>query len=213
VTPLTLRGAGVVEEATEAGARIHEGVGSAPPRGSPLPSHRPARVAVWLLALVAGSAGAVEVSYSVLNLADTQPGHDRWLYEYQLGAFPFDAGYGFTVYFDPDLYTALQSALPAPGSDWDAILRQPDVDLGSDGFYDAEALFADPSADAVFRVSFEWLGTGTPGEQAFAVREPDPSFAVVQSGTTGVPEPTALVQHASAVLSLAALASNRRPRC
>lgn len=178
-----------------------------------MPLHRPARVAIWLLALVAGSARAVEVSYSVQNVADTQLGHDLWRSEYRLDAFPFDAGYGFTVYFDPELYTALQTALPAPGSDWDAIVRQPDAGLGSDGFYDAEALFDDPSADAVFRVSFEWLGTGTPSEQVFEVREPEPSFAVVQSGTTVTPEPATLVQHTSAVLSLAALALRGRPRC
>ena len=178
-----------------------------------MPLHRPARVTIWLLALVAGPAHAVQVSYSVLNLADTQPGRDRWGYEYRLDEFPFEAGYGFTVYFDPELYTALQTALSAPGSDWDAILGRPDIDLGSDGFYDAEALFDDPSTTAVFRVSFEWLGTGTPGEQAFAVREPNPSFAVVQSGTTVVPESAALLQHASAVLSMAALAFHRRPRC
>jgi hypothetical protein len=178
-----------------------------------LPLYRSAHVAVSLLALAAGSARAVEVSYSVQDVVDTQLGHDRWRYEYRLDAFPFAAGYGFTVYFDPELYTALQTGLPAPGSDWDAIVRESDAGLGSDGFYDAEALFDDPSADAVFRVSFEWLGTGTPGEQAFEVREPDPSFAVEQSGTTVVPEPATLVQHASAVLSLAALARRGRPRC
>ena len=174
---------------------------------------RPARSAFCVLALVAGSARAVEISASPVNLVDTQPGHDRWRYDYQLDAFPFAAGYGFTVYFDPELYTALQTALPAPGSDWDAIIRQPDAGLGSDGFYDAEGLFDAPSADTVFRVSFEWLGAGTPGEQAFEVREPEPSFVVVQSGTTLVPEPAALAQHATAMLSLAALVCQARPRC
>ena len=174
---------------------------------------RSASVAISLLALFAGSARAVELSYSVHNVADTEPGHDRWRYEYRLDAFPFDAGYGFTVYFDPELYTDLQTALPTPGSDWDAIVRQPDAGLGSDGFYDAEALFGDPSAHAVFRVSFEWLGLGTPSEQLFEVREPEPSFAVVQSGTTVVPEPATLAQHASALLSLAALVLRWRPRC
>ncbi len=178
-----------------------------------MPLHRPARVALSLLALVAGSAQAVEVSYGVSDLIDTQLGHDRWRYEYRIDAFPFDAGYGFTVCFDPELYTDLQMSLPAPGSDWDAVVRQPDVGLGSDGFYDAEALFDDPSAGAAFRVSFEWQGAGTPGEQDFEVREPDPSFAVVQSGTTVVPEPAVLVQHASAVLSLTALAAHGRSRC
>ncbi len=166
-----------------------------------------------MLTLVAGNAYAVELSYAARNLADTEQGHDRWRYEYRLDEFPFDMGYGFTVYFDPELYAALETAPLAPGPDWDAIVGPPDINLGSDGFYDAEALVGDPSANVVFRIDFEWLGVGTPGEQAFAVREPDPSFAVVQSGTTVVPEPAVLVEHASAVLSMTALAFHRRPRC
>ena len=178
-----------------------------------MPLLRTARSTICLLALVAGSADAVEISATAQNLADAQPGHDRWRYEYRLDAFPFDAGYGFTVYFDPALYTDLQVAAPAPGVDWDAIVRQPDTGLGSDGFYDAEARFDDSTTTAVFRVSFEWLGAGTPGAQPFEVREPAPSFAAVASGTTTVPEPAALVQHMSAVLSLAALALQGRSRC
>ncbi len=181
--------------------------------GCHLPLPRLARAALYLLPLVAATARAVEISADAQNVADTQVGHDRWRYEYRLDEFPFDAGYGFTVYFDPELYTALQVSAPAPGADWDAIVRQPDAALGSDGFYDAEALFDDPSASAVFRVSFEWLGTGTPGEQSFEVREPEPSFAVVESGTTIVPEPAALLQHVSSVLSIAALAAHGRARC
>lgn len=174
---------------------------------------RTARSSIGLLALFAGSASAVEISSSVQDLADVQPGHDRWRYEYRLDEFPFDAGYGFTVYFDPALYADLQVATPAPGADWDAIVRQPDTGLGSDGFYDAEARFDDSAPTAFFRVSFEWLGAGTPGAQPFEVREPEPSFAAVATGTTTVPEPAALVRHASAVLSLAALALHGRSRC
>jgi hypothetical protein len=169
----------------------------------------PARIALVLLALLgAGSAQAVEVSYTVQNLSG-----NRWLYAYRLDEFPYAAGYGFSVYFDPELYASLSTALPGPGSDWDPVVVQPDPGLSSDGLYDAEALFDDSTPDAVFRVSFDWLGGGTPGAQSFVVREPSPSFAAVEEGTTFAPEPALLAQHAGTLLSLAALAARGRSRC
>jgi hypothetical protein len=56
-------------------------------------------------------------------------------------------------------------------------------------------------------VSFVWLGPGAPGPQAFDVREPDPSFEVVESGTTVLPEPAGISLGMGA---LAALAATRR---
>ena len=165
--------------------------------------------AVLLLLSSAGSAHAVEVTASREHL-----GGDRWLYSYELDAFPHTTGYGFTVYFDPEQYAALTpAAAPAPGSDWDAVVLQPDPGLGAEGYYDAQALFDDSTVDTVFRVSFDWFGIGLPGPQPFEVREPAPSFEVVESGMTIVPEPAALAQHAGTLLSLAAMAARGRSRC
>ena len=167
--------------------------------------HSSIRAAIVLLALAgAGQAQAVQVYYTVQNL-----GGNRWLYAYRLDAFPYSGGYGFSVFFDPALHAAISTAAPAPGSDWDALVVQPDPALGADGFYDAEALYDDATIAAVFRVSFDWLGAGTPGDQVFEVREPAPSFAAVESGTTRAPEPTPWVQAATAVLALAARRSRR----
>jgi hypothetical protein len=168
---------------------------------------RPLVSLVALAALAAAPAGAVVVTYFPRDVADVVPGEDRWEYAFQVDGFAsYGAGYGFTVRFDPDHYAALDPDPTVPPQ-WDAITAEPDPDLGDDGFYDAEALVDAPNAAAVFRVSFVWLGTGTPGAQPFDVREPSPSFEVVESGTTVLPEPAGLSLGASA---LAALAATRR---
>lgn len=165
----------------------------------------------WLLALWVGvsaaPAAAVIVSYVPRNLPDELPGEDRWQHQYRLDTFPYDAGYGFTVYFDPGLYADLDPTPPSPGPDWDALGFEPDPNLGEPGFYDAEALVGDPATSAVFTIAFRWLGEGTPGPQPFDVREPAPSYAVVESGTTVAPEAGGVLAGASA---LAALAARRR---
>ena len=173
-------------------------------------SRLPARIAIALLVLCsAAPARAVQVYYTVENLSG-----NRWLYVYELDRFPYATGCGFTVHFDPELYEDLSTAQPAPGSDWEPAVVQPDAGLGADGLYDVEALYDDSTSAAVFRVSFDWLGVGTPGDQPFEVREPFPSFATVESGTTLAPEPAALAQHAGTLLALAALLAARgRSRC
>jgi hypothetical protein len=119
---------------------------------------------------------------SVTDLPDEPEAGDRWLYAYWLDEFPYDAGWGFSVFFDPALYAGLEAAAPGPGPAWDPITIDPDPGLGAFGVYDAEALGDAPPVDVVFRVRFKWLGLGEPGEQPFEVR--DPSLAVVESGTT-----------------------------
>jgi hypothetical protein len=158
-----------------------------------------------LLTLLAAPAAAVVVSYAAQNLADEVGGEDLWAYQYRLDEFPFDAGYGFTVYFDPDLYADLETTPPSPGPDWDALGFEPDPNLGDPGFYDAEALADDPTTGVVFTIAFRWLGVGTPGPQPFEVREPAPSYAMVENGTTVLPEASRVVMGVSALAALATL--------
>jgi hypothetical protein len=153
-----------------------------------------------LCAALAAPAAAVEIAY----FAAPAPGAGRWTYFYALDEFPYDAGYGFTVYFDPELYADLDPNPLAPGEDWDAISVEPDAQLGEEGFYDAEALVDLPSVAASFSVSFRWLGAGDPGAQPFEVREPAPSFGVVESGISVAPEPGACGFGAAALVALAA---------
>jgi hypothetical protein len=133
----------------------------------------------------AAPARAVQVAYRATPL-----GGDLWVYEYGLDAFPYETGYGVTVYFDPELYAELEAGA-APDADWDALAVEPDPNLGEDGFYDAEALRDQPSVSAALEVTFRWLGQGAPGPQPFEVREPPPSFGAIETGTTVAPEPGA----------------------
>jgi hypothetical protein len=162
------------------------------------------RILVSLVAFAAAPAGAIVVTYFPRDVADAVPGEDRWEYAFRIDDFaPYGAGYGFTVRFEPDLYAALDPDPQSPPQ-WDAITAEPDANLGDDGLYDAGALVDAPSAAAVFHVSFVWLGTGTPGPQSFDVREPDPSFEVVESGTTVLPEPAGISLGMGALATLAA---------
>jgi hypothetical protein len=76
---------------------------------------------------------------------------------------------------------------------WDQVTVDHDLIFGIpvDGFYDA---LAQDSGIAVggsvggFSVAFDWFGVGTPGAQRFEIVDPL-TFAVLDSGLTGIPEP------------------------
>ena len=159
------------------------------------------------LALVAPPAGAVEIAYQAIDLADAVPGDDRWLYRYWIDDFPYDAGTGFTIHFAPALYALLEPG-PAP-SDWDVVVLDPDLALGADGLFDAQALVGAPPTLGTFSVSFVWLGDGTPGAQPFEVREPAPSFEAIETGDTVAPEPASLALASAAIASIAAARRSR----
>jgi hypothetical protein len=159
-----------------------------------------------LAAASAGTAGAVEISYRVQDLPDTLPGSDLWRIEYRLDDFPYEAGYGFTIWFDPALYEALQDPPPAAGPGWDALVAQPDPFL-DDGYYDVEASIDSPSVSSAFVLTFAWLGSGSPAEQPFEIREP--GLEVLEEGlTVPAPEPSPAAGPAGLV-GLAALAARR----
>ena len=107
--------------------------------------------------------------HEVTDVADTSPGEDVWQYSYTLGDFTFAAGQGFTVFFDRALFSQLQIPPPFVNGDWDPLTIQPDIPLGSDGFYDALALRNAPSLADPFKVKFVWLGTGSPSVPPFVI--------------------------------------------
>lgn len=153
--------------------------------------------------LVTTHALGTTIYYVPSDLADVAPGEDLWRYQYFVHDFAFSENQGFTVYFDRNIYRALQSPPPSAGSDWDVITLQPDLNLPDDGAYDALALVDNPSLPGSFLVDFVYLGAGTPGSQPFDVNQfaPDGSFdGVLDSGfTLSIPEP------ATGLLSLSAL--------
>jgi hypothetical protein len=170
--------------------------------------------ALILLALgltLPGSAQALAIRFESIDLADLLPGEDLREYRYQVSEFPFAAGHGFSILFEPDSYGRLDDPPPV-NADWDVLVLQPDPQLPDDGLYDALALAPNPSVADPFVVSFVWLGAGDPGPQPFVVY--DPSFQVVASGETAVvPEPSGAAMLAAALLtSFAAFHGRRRDR-
>lgn len=148
---------------------------------------QPRIVALLLGLLFADAASATTISFVVTDLADTTSGQDLWQYEYTVGGRTFDAGFGFSVGFDFEFYTALENPPQQVSADWDIIALQPDLNLPDFGLYDALAIADSASLTQPFVVTFVWLGQGTPGAQPFVVY--DPSFATIETGTT-VPEPS-----------------------
>jgi hypothetical protein len=144
---------------------------------------------------MAAPAQAVTVFFEVTDLPDALPGEDLYRYEYSLSDFPFPAGHGFSILFDPALYASLESPPPPVGPDWDILSIQPDPGLPDDGLYDALALVDTPATLSGFTIEFVWLGNGGPGSQPFLIY--DSTFETIDSGQTrprlvAVPEPPAL---------------------
>jgi len=124
-------------------------------------------------------AQAVTVTYTVTPLGGTS-----WRYDYSIEndtlAGPIEE---FTIYFPPNLYSTLAGG-SVPG--WDILIIQPDPQLPDDGFYDALTLgsgIAQGANASGFSVTFNFLGQGTPGAQAFEVVDPV-TFAPLFSGST-----------------------------
>ena len=138
------------------------------------------------------------IQTQAIDLADTTPGQDLWQYQYVLSGFTFQTGQGFSVFFDPLLYTDLQNPQPSLSPLWSVLAVQPDVILNQPGFFDSQALVNSPSLTDIFRVDFVWLGQGAPGLQTFNTYAAN--FSTLSSGSTVVPEP-----HALALLSLGVL--------
>jgi len=142
---------------------------------------------------------ATTISYTALNLTDAQPDEDLWQYSYTLSGSTFNRDYGFTIYFDENLYAELDN--PLAGADWDPIFWQPDSSIPTSGAYDALALSDNSSLLEVFTIDYLWLGLGTPGSQLFEVYTFDSSGSVVilEEGRTiadqaaPIPEPSSVL--------------------
>lgn len=143
-------------------------------------------------------------SAAVISFTQTLLGGTQWRYDYSVAATATDSTIDeFTIFFDPLRYAnlVLESAPPS----LDALVIQPDTQIPADGFFDVLVLNGgiNPGTSlGPFSVSFDFLGTGTPGAQRFDIVDPN-TFSTLSTGfttpaviapppTSNVPEPDSL---------------------
>jgi len=149
----------------------------------------------------ANSAHAIEITYDTVDLPDIVVGEDLWQYTYTVNDYVFNTDNIFSIYFDHQLYSDLQNPVPSVNADWNLETFQPINSLSVAGVYDALSLANGASLADPFTVSFNWLGNGTPGAQAFDLY--DNNFNTVASGfTSPVPEPSSILLMLSGLLGL-----------
>lgn len=152
-------------------------------------------------------AGATAILYALDDLPDDGSG-DRVRYTYFVSERSFATGERFSILFDPVLFKAIETPAPPVGAEWGTLVLQPDDGLPSAGRYEGIATGDAASLVDGFQIIAILAASGRAGAQTFEVF--DPSFQVVESGTTAlIPEPGA---GALLGLGLGALAKLRRVR-
>ncbi len=160
------------------------------------------------MAATAAAWAAPTVIFSATDLFDLSPGQDLWRYEYTVSG-PVDAFGSINLLFSPTLYAGLGSQTLDPNLS--LIDLQPDASAPADGIVYISPLSALLAADtAALSVDFIWLGgaLNAPGSQTFQVVD---SFGFPAGGGVSrllnggtVPEPSALLLAATALLALSA---------
>jgi len=171
-------------------------------------------LSVLPLLLLASSAFADTITYDVTNIAG-----NTWQYDYTVentGATCCDIE-SFTIFFEVFLYESL-SIIASP-TDWDPLVAQPDTGLPDDGFADWLYLGFNTGIEfgetlGGFSAVFNFLGTGTPGDQFFTINDPF-DFLELSNGVTelavSVPEPSSITLFAFGLFLIAICSRRRRP--
>jgi hypothetical protein len=138
----------------------------------------------WLAAPAGVLADGTEVQYQVTNVSG-----DEWQYSYAIqDSVPFVANEALTVTFYAALYTNMDSAPPSPAG-WSAFSAPSDTTLMFDGIYTAAANADGASLSGPFTITFDYLGSGTPGSQPFSIDLFDSNGNLLSNVTTGVTTP------------------------
>ena len=167
--------------------------------------------AVGLAVMTASAAWAAPtVIFVATDLADTTAGQDLWRYAYTITG-PVDAFGSVNLLFSPASYAQLVSQ--TSDANLNLLDSQPDTGLPADGIVSITPLSGLLATDtAALSVDFVWLGGvgSTPGTQAFSTVDGNGGDAGsgrtrLQSSGGNVPEPSALLLTATALLGLLAL--------
>ena len=148
-------------------------------------------IIVFLLTINTFADSLSQIRYEAVDL-----GMGQWQYTYEVKNLGLADGIGeFTIWFDYGKYNNLQIKTPNPPlGNWNQVVWQPDPVLHDAGGYDAIAnslrITLGQSVYG-FAVSFNWLGTGTPGPQYYEIINPA-NFQTIESNWT-TPEPATLL--------------------
>lgn len=178
-----------------------------------------AGTAAGLLALMVATpslAGSVTVDYELNALAAPSQYEYRYTITNISSATPIS---WFSIDFAIALYDESSLLIASAGlGDWSEQILVSVPLLGVPAQYDAYKTIGSAlgigDSETGFTVQFTWLGTGTPGSQAFTIYDPA-TLNVLDTGVTtavgapppGVPEPSSA---ALALLALCGLAAGRR---
>jgi hypothetical protein len=165
-------------------------------------------IAFILLLLLLGAAGPPQAAADTLavdvGITYQQLISGRWEYDFTITNSSFTVGQSaatvdaFTVYFTAGSYDNLTLTNPPAQAGWDPRVFQPyyvveggQVVLAQDGMYDAWKSagtgIAQGLSESGFKVSFDWLGTGSPSEALyFEVYHPE-DFSQLFAGMTSQP--------------------------
>jgi hypothetical protein len=149
-------------------------------------------VALGIVAFSASEAQAIAIQFDTKNVTG-----DVWQYDYFITGFSFDDSQALLIDFDSYLYADLQDTPPPPNADWSTQTFPTSVPTPGvvgdlvPGSFVAVPLVNGASLADPFTVTFTWLGTGTPGSQAFTVYDAD-FVPIVTGQTSPVPEPATL---------------------
>lgn len=118
---------------------------------------------------------------------------------------------GFTLLYNPSLYSALSIVTPLDEQIWNQVITGPFLG-NANLLITTSALVNIPVASGTFAVTFKWAGGAAPGAQPFEIFD---ALGGTSSGSTiafvsGVPEPSTYVLMFAGLLVVAATATFRR---